>query len=221
MLPPALDPHEPEPVIMPVVTRAYEHTQHTGPDLIGTMRRPSARRQRLVGRVSSGYTVAAVALSKSYRHITADNWRTALDEISWLMPLMISSFAMAYLGWVVWSTIASINGHRVAPLASSPWLPPVAYLLGPAAAAAGSIYKPELNGYWLAGGRRLGLRRPRCGAGVAAQLGPAHRGRFRPVHQVDLVPTRLRSATDDRHDRLARDQLQQLGLVRRCSSRST
>ena len=59
---------------------------------------------------------------------------------------MISSFGMAYLGWVVWATMAAINGHRVAPLASSPWMPPIAYLLGPIAAAVASIYKPESNG---------------------------------------------------------------------------
>ena len=95
------------------------------------------------------YTLAAIALSKSYRHITADNWRQALDEIHWLLPLLISSFGMAYLGWVVWSTLAAINGHRVAPLASSPWLPPIAYLFGPAAAAACAIYRPQQNGWWL------------------------------------------------------------------------
>ena len=61
---------------------------------------------------------------------------------------MISSFGMAYLGWVVWATLAAINGHRVAPLASSPLLPPFAYLVGPAAAAVASIYKPEWNGHW-------------------------------------------------------------------------
>ncbi|MEO7370228.1 MAG: hypothetical protein ABIZ69_05155, partial [Ilumatobacteraceae bacterium] len=96
-----------------------------------------------------GYTVAAVALSKSYRHLTGDNWRAALDQIHWLLPLMISSFGMAYLGWVVWTTFAAINGHRVVPLASSPWLPPFAYLLGPVAAAAGAVYRPESNGIWL------------------------------------------------------------------------
>ena len=97
-----------------------------------------------------GYSVAAVALSKSYRHITSDNWRDAFDHIRWLLPLMISSFGMAYLGWVVWATLAAINGHRVAPLASSPWLPPFAYLVGPIAAAVVSIYKPEWNGALIA-----------------------------------------------------------------------
>jgi hypothetical protein len=149
-LPPLLEHHEPELIQPPVVTRAYEHTTHRGPDLIGT---GATRVLAAAGWLGSavGYTVAAVALSKSYRHITADNWRQALDEIHWLLPLMISSFGMAYLGWVVWATLAAINGHRVAPLASSPWLPPLAYLFGPAAAAAGSIYRPEFNGLWLAG----------------------------------------------------------------------
>ena len=150
MLPPAFDPHEPEPMIMPVVTRAYEHTHHAGPDVIAT---GAVRVLAAAGWLGSVicYTAAAIALSKSYRHITADNWRTALDEIGWLMPFVISSFGMAYLGWVVWATIASVNSHRVAPLASSPWLPPIAYLFGPVAAAAGSIYRPDANGYWLAG----------------------------------------------------------------------
>ena len=150
MLPPAHDHHEPEPLLMPIVTRAYEHTEHSGPHLVGT---GGIRMLTGVGWLGSviGYTIAAVVLSKSYRHITADNWRSALDDIRWLMPLMIPSFGTAYLGWVVWATLASINGHRVAPLASSPWLPPFAYLVGPAAAFAGSINKPEANGYWLAG----------------------------------------------------------------------
>jgi hypothetical protein len=150
MLPPVFDPHEPEPMIMPVVTRAYEHTPHAAPDLLATGATRVLAGAGWFGSVV-GYTIAAIALSTSYRHITADNWRAALDEIRWLMPLMISSFGMAYLGWVVWATMASINGHRVAPLASSPWLPPLAYLVGPIAGVAGSLNKPEANGYWLAG----------------------------------------------------------------------
>jgi hypothetical protein len=51
----------------------------------------------------------------------------------------------------VWTTLAAINGHRVAPLASSPLLPPFAYLFGPVAAAAGSIYKQGFDGWWVAG----------------------------------------------------------------------
>jgi len=149
-LPPALEHHEPEPIQAPIVTRAYEHTNHRGPELIGT---GATRVLAAAGWLGSAvcYTLAAIALSRSYRHITADNWRGAFDEVRWLMPFMISSFGMAYLGWVVWATLATINGHRVAPLASSPMMAPLAYLIGPAAAAAGSLYKPEYNGYWLAG----------------------------------------------------------------------
>jgi hypothetical protein len=134
---------------MPVVTRAYEHSEHHGPQLVGT---GATRVLAAAGWLGSavGYSVAAVALSKSYRHITSDNWRAALTEIHWLLPLMISSFGMAYLGWVVWATLAAVNGHRVAPLASSPWLPPFAYLFGPIAAAVISIYKPEWNGVLVA-----------------------------------------------------------------------
>ncbi len=148
-LPPSVEHDQPD-TQTPIVTRAYEHTQHMGPDLVGT---GATRVLAAAGWLGSaiGYTVAAVALSKSYRHITADNWRNAFDEIRWLLPLMISSFGMAYLGWVVWTTLAAINGHRVAPLASSPWMPPAAYLLGPIAAGVASIYKPELNGVWLVG----------------------------------------------------------------------
>jgi hypothetical protein len=150
-LPPALEHHEPEPVQIPIVTRAYEHTQHRQTELVGTS---PTRVLAAGGWLGStiGYTVAAVALSKSYRHITAANWRAAVDSIHWLMPLMVSTFGMAYLGWVVWTTLAAINGHRVAPLASSPWLPPMAYLVGPAAAAAGSLYRPESNTLWVAAG---------------------------------------------------------------------
>jgi hypothetical protein len=149
-LPPAVEHDEPESMQPPVVTRAYEHSHHDGPALVGT---GATRVLAAAGWLGSvvGYTVAAVALSKSYRHINADNWRGAVDEIRWLLPVMVSSFGMAYLGWVVWATLAAINGHRVAPLASSPWLPPIAYLFGPAAAAAGSIYRPELNGFWVGG----------------------------------------------------------------------
>jgi hypothetical protein len=150
-LPPALAHHEPEPVQAPIVTRAYEHAEHRRVELVGTS---ATRVLAASGWLGSavGYMVAAVALSKSYRHITAANWRAAVDSIHWLMPLMVSSFGMAYLGWVVWTTLAAINGHRVAPLASSPWLPPLAYLVGPAAAAAGSLYRPESNTLWVAGG---------------------------------------------------------------------
>ena len=149
-LPPSLEHREAEPVQMPIVTRAYEHTAHAGPELIGT---GATRVLAAAGWLGSavGYTVAAVALSESYRHITGDNWRAAVDEIRWLLPFVVSSFGMAYLGWVVWTTLAAINGHRVAPLASSPWLPPFAYLVGPVAAAAASIYLPERNGWWVAG----------------------------------------------------------------------
>lgn len=150
MLPPMVEHHEPEPLVMPVVTRAYEHTPHQGPQLVGTSAIRALAGLGWLGTVTA-YSLAAVALSKSYRHITLDNWRGAFDEIDWLMPFLISSFGLAYLGWVVWSTLAAINGHRVVPLASSPWLPPTAYLLGPAAAVAGSIVAPEENGWWLAG----------------------------------------------------------------------
>jgi hypothetical protein len=150
MLPPVIEHNEPEPLVMPVVTRAYEHTSHRGPELIGTSAIRALAGLGWLGTVTA-YSLAAVALSKSYRHITPDNWRDAFDEIQWLMPLMISSFGMAYLGWVVWSTLACINGHRVAPLASSPWMPPIAYLFGPAAAVVGSIYVPDANGWWLGG----------------------------------------------------------------------
>jgi hypothetical protein len=150
MLPPEIGPVQHELVQAPVVTRAYEKTSHQGPQLVGTS---AARVLAAAGWLGSvvGYTLAAVALSHSYRHITADNYHAAFDEIRWLLPLMISSFGMAYLGWVVWATVAALNGHRVAPLASSPWLPPVAYLVGPAAAVAGSVYKPEFNGWYLGG----------------------------------------------------------------------
>jgi len=133
----------------PIITRAYEHTTHQLPHLVGT---GATRVLAAAGWLGSavGYTIAAVALSKSYRHITSDNWRLAFDEIRWLVPLMISSFGMAYLGWVLWATLAALNGHRVAPLASSPFLPPIAYLFGPAAAVVASIYKPEYNGTWVA-----------------------------------------------------------------------
>ena len=152
MLPPVFESHEAEPpLLMPVVTRAYERTQHPGHNLLGTSATRVLAAAGWLGSVVC-YTIAAVALSKSYRHITADDWRLAIDQIRWLLPVMASAFAMAYLGWVVWTTLASINAHRVSPLAASPWLPPAAYLLGPLAAAAGSIYKPELNGWWLAGG---------------------------------------------------------------------
>jgi hypothetical protein len=150
-LPPSSGEYEPEPVQMPVVTRAYERTSHRGPELLGTSAVRVLAATGWLG-CTVGYTITAVAMSKSYRQITADNSRAALDEVRWLVPLMISSFAMAYLGWVVWTTLAAINGHRVAPLAISPWLPPVAYLVGPAAAAAGSVYRPLDNGWWLIAG---------------------------------------------------------------------
>ncbi len=147
-LPPVIEHDEPEPIQPPVVTRAYEHTIHEGPRLVGT---GATRVLAAAGWLGSAvaYTIAAVALSKSYRHITSDNWRAAFDSIRWLVPLMISSFGMAYLGWVVWATLAALNGHRVAPLASSPFLPPLAYVFGPAAAAVASVYKPEHNGAWV------------------------------------------------------------------------
>ena len=149
-LPPAPETHEPDPLQMPVVIESYEHTEHHRPELVGT---GATRVLAAAGWFGSavGYAVAAVVLSKSYRHITSDNWRAALKEIHWLLPLMISSFGMAYLGWVVWATLAAMNGHRVAPLASSPWLPPFVYLVGPTAAAVASMYKPEWNGPLVAG----------------------------------------------------------------------
>jgi hypothetical protein len=149
-LPEVFEHHEQELRQAPVVTRAYEHTPHTGIELVGTSATRVLAAAGWLG-CAVGYTVAAVALSKSYRHITADNYHAALDEIGWLLPVMVSSFGMAYLGWVVWTTLAAINGHRVAPLASSPFLPPFAYLVGPAAAAAGSIYKPGYDAWFAAG----------------------------------------------------------------------
>jgi hypothetical protein len=151
-LPPVVEGerHEVEDLQGPVITRAYEHSEHRGPDLVGT---GATRVLAAAGWLGSavGYSISAVALSKSYRHITSDNWRAALDHIHWLLPLMVSSFGMAYLGWVVWATLAAINGHRVAPMASSPWLPPFAYLLGPVAAGVASVNKPEWNGALVVG----------------------------------------------------------------------
>lgn len=149
-LPPAIETHEPEHAQMSLVTSVPEYSPNHCPELVGT---GATRVLAAAGWLGStvGYMVAAVALSKSYRHMTSDNWREALNEIHWLLPLMISSFGMAYLGWVVWTTLAALNGHRVAPLASSPWLPPFAYLVGPGVAAVASIYRPELNGVWVVG----------------------------------------------------------------------
>ena len=151
MLPPVPSHVEHELLQVPLVTRAYEHASHRSPELVGTS---ATRILAVAGWIGSvaGYTVVAIVLSKSYRHLTSDNWREAFDQIRWLVPLMISSFGMAYLGWVVWATLAAVNGHRVAPLTSSPWLPPFAYLLGPIGAFAASIYRPESNGLWLAMG---------------------------------------------------------------------
>jgi len=149
MLPPSEGGPEPEPIQAPIVTRAYEHVTHRGPDLVATSATRLLAAAGWVG-CAIGYTVAAVALSNQYRHITDENWRAAVQEIRWLMPLMISSFGMAYLGWVVWATLACINGHRVAPLATSPLLPPTVYLFGPAAAAAAAIYMPDMTKWWVA-----------------------------------------------------------------------
>jgi hypothetical protein len=150
MLPPSVEHHEPEPLIMPVVTRAYEHAPHHNPNLLGTSAIRVLAAAGWTGCVV-GYTIASIALSKTYRHITPKNWRLALDEIHWLAPLAVSSFGMAFLGWVVWTTLAAINGHRVAPLASSPWMSPLVYLVGPGLAFAGAIYRPDLDGVWVAG----------------------------------------------------------------------
>jgi hypothetical protein len=149
-LPPMLDHPEQEFLQAPLVTRAYEHAAHAGPELVGTSATRILAAAGWLGCVV-GYTVAAVVLSKSYRHITASNYHAALNEISWLLPLMISTFGMAYLGWVVWTTLAAINGHRVAPLASSPFLPPFAYLVGPIAAAVASVYRPAFDRWWAIG----------------------------------------------------------------------
>lgn len=150
MLPPVLEPHEPEPLVMPVVTRAYEHTEHQGPELLGTS---AIRAFAALGWLATVvcYGVAAVALSAKYRHITSDNWRDAIDHIHWLLPLMIPAFGIAYLGWVVWTTLATINAHRVVPLASSPWHSTLAYIVGPLGALAGSIAMPDETRWFVAG----------------------------------------------------------------------
>jgi hypothetical protein len=151
MLPPLIEHHEPEPLIMPVVTRAYEHTEHRGPALLGTSAIRVLAAIGWLGTVVT-YGIAAVVLSRSYRHITSDNWREALDQIRWLLPVLIPSFGLAYLGWVVWTTLGSINAHRVVPMASSPWHPPLAYLVGPIAAFAGSLFTSAASRWLIAGG---------------------------------------------------------------------
>ena len=135
---------------MPVVTRAYEHTEHQGPALLGTSAIRALAALGWLGTVVC-YGVAAVVLSSKYRHITSDNWRDALDHVRWLLPLMIPAFGMAYLGWVVWTTLATINAHRVVPLASSPWHASLVYLVGPLAALAGSIVAPDETRWFVAG----------------------------------------------------------------------
>jgi hypothetical protein len=40
--------------------------------------------------------------------------------------------ALSYLTWCWWCTTAAVNAHRITPLATSPMLPPVVYLGGPA-----------------------------------------------------------------------------------------
>lgn len=144
MLPPSTVTNAPEPMQPVIVTRAYEQSPHRTTDVVGTTAPRTLAAAGWVG-CAIGYAVAALILSKSYRHITSDNWRDALREIRWLMPLMVSAFGLAYLGWIVWTTLAAINGHRVAPMASSPWLPPMAYLMGPVLGAAGALYKPEMT----------------------------------------------------------------------------
>ena len=197
---------------MPVVIESYEHTEHHRPELVGT---GATRVLAAAGWLGSavGYTVAAVVLSKSYRHITSDNWRAALKEIHWLLPLMISSFGMAYLGWVVWATLAAMNGHRVAPLASSPWLPPFAYLVGPAAAAVASIYKPEWNGplvagavIWVCLGHGFVLLSLRSSA---RRIG-ADAGQFT---KLIMLPAFVGRLPRDRDGRAAHYEFQQHGVV--------
>ena len=83
MLPPQVDQVEQELVQVPMVTRPDEHTARQGPELIGTS---ATRVLAAAGWTGSavGYTIAAIALSKSYRHITGQNWHAAprLDPLA-------------------------------------------------------------------------------------------------------------------------------------------
>ena len=100
-----------------------------------------------------GYTVAAVALSKSYRHITGDNWRAAIDEIRWLLPLddLVVRDGLSRLGGV-----DDTGGDQRPPRRPAGFVAVAAAARISArsdAAARGCLDLPDRshNGWWLAG----------------------------------------------------------------------
>ena len=181
---------------MPIVTRAYEHTAHTGPDLIGT---GATRVLAAAGWLGSavGYTVAAVALSKSYRHITTENWRgrARRDRLAAAADGLVVRDGLPGLGGVV-----DAGGDQRPPCRAAGFVAvATAVRLSvrserlPLPARSTS---PEYDLWFVAGAVVLGLHRSRRRVVVAAQFGQADRRRRLPVHQADVVPAGLARLPD-------------------------
>jgi len=82
-----------------------------------------------------GQTVAGVlllvALVPAFQDNRTRGYVISLDEAPWFAATLIVSGVIAYLGWVWWSLSATFNARRLAPLATSPWLATMVYLVGP------------------------------------------------------------------------------------------
>ena len=76
-------------------------------------------------------TLLLVALFPSFEDGDSRNFVLELDAEPWYAATLIVSTAVIYLGWLWWSLSASFNARRLAPLATSPWLPTMVYLVGP------------------------------------------------------------------------------------------
>ena len=188
MLPPVLDPHEQEPLIMPVVTRAYEHTPHTNPDLLGTERHPGAGQRRLVGSVV-GYSIAAVALVEVVpaHHRRQLARRLRRDPLADAVDDLVVRHGLPRLGRVgddgvdQWTSGCATGLVAVAAAVCLPCSGPLRRW-----PARSTSRRPTATGspapiVWVCIGHGVGAR-------VPAQLGSSHRRRLRQFTKLIWFP---------------------------------
>jgi hypothetical protein len=78
-----------------------------------------------------------VALMPAFEDGETRNFNIPLDDGPWYGATLIVSTVVVYLGWLWWTLSAAFNVHRLAPRATSPWLPTSVYLIGPLIILAG------------------------------------------------------------------------------------
>lgn len=102
-------------------------------------------------------TVIATALLLSalmpyFRDDLTNGYTVDLQDAKWFAGALVASGLLVYVGWTWWSISAAFNAKRLAPLATSPWLPTTLYFGGPLIVLIGVDQGSTTGGFIVIGG---------------------------------------------------------------------